>query len=327
MSISSDKANRGDTMKIWSLGDAVVDLIPLQNMQYEACAGGAPVNVAAGVAKLGQSSGFIGRVGEDAFGHFMQKTLFDLGVDTSAMEFDQQHRTSTVLVSLHENGEREFSFLVSPSADQFLSHKNLPLFDKDILHFCSLALVNIVCRTSLAKAIEKMKHASGLLSFDINLRPQMWPDLNEMYAVIDAFSSEADILKLSDDELLWLTKEMTLENAVEKLQKYPARLKIVTQGAKGCLVITPNSQVAISAYLVESVDTTGAGDAFMAGLLAAIAQYGILDNEDYFMKIVTQAAACGALATTRKGAISAAPTQQELIDFIALQPPLHQREL
>lgn len=97
-------------MKVWSLGDAVVDLIPLQNMQYEACAGGAPVNVATGVAKLGQQSGFIGRVGEDAFGHFMQKTLFDLGVDTRAMEFDEFHRTSTVLVSLQENGERDFTF-------------------------------------------------------------------------------------------------------------------------------------------------------------------------------------------------------------------------
>lgn len=97
-------------MKVWSLGDAVVDLIPLHSMQYEACAGGAPVNVAAGVAKLGIPSGFIGRVGEDAFGHFMQKTLFDIGVDTSTMEFDERYRTSTVLVSLHENGEREFSF-------------------------------------------------------------------------------------------------------------------------------------------------------------------------------------------------------------------------
>ena len=314
-------------MKVWSLGDAVVDLIPLQNMQYEACAGGAPVNVAAGVAKLGQPSGFIGRVGEDAFGHFMQKTLFDLNVDTSAMEFDELHRTSTVLVSLHENGEREFSFLVSPSADQFLSNKNLPVFDKDILHFCSLALVHTVCREALIQAIDKMKQAGGLLSFDINIRPQMWADPNEMHSIVDEFSYKADILKLSDDELLWLTKEISLDNAVDKLKKYPARLKIVTQGAKGCLVITPNSKVAISAYQVESVDTTGAGDAFMAGLLAAIAQYGVSDNEDYFMTIVTQAAACGALATTRKGAISAAPTQQELIDFIAQQPPLHQREL
>ncbi len=257
----------------------------------------------------------------------MQKTLFDLNVDTSAMEFDELHRTSTVLVSLHENGEREFSFLVSPSADQFLSNKNLPVFENDILHFCSLALVHQVCRSALEQVIAKIKQAGGLLSFDINIRPQMWSDPNEMHRIVDEFAYQADILKLSDDELLWLTKEITLDSAVEKLKKYPARLKVVTQGAKGCLVITPSSKVAISAYRVESVDTTGAGDAFMAGLLAAIAQYGVSDNRDYFMTIVTQAAACGALATTRKGAISAAPNQQELIEFIAQQPPLHQREL
>ena len=314
-------------MKVWSLGDAVVDLIPLQNMQYEACAGGAPVNVAAGIAKLGFRSGFIGRVGEDAFGHFMQKTLFDLGVDTSAMEFDEQHRTSTVLVSLHENGEREFSFLVSPSADQFLSNQNLPNFDQDILHFCSLALVNQTCRNSLSDAMDKIKIAGGLISFDINIRPQMWADPHEMHSVVDEFAFQADILKLSDDELLWLTKQITLENALEELKKYPAKLKVITQGAQGCLVITPNNRVAVSAYLVDSVDTTGAGDAFMAGLLAAIAQYGLLENESYFMKIVTQATACGALATTRKGAISAAPTQHELAEFIHNQPPLHQRAL
>lgn len=314
-------------MKVWSLGDAVVDLIPLQNMQYEACAGGAPVNVAAGVAKLGQPSGFIGRVGEDTFGHFMQKTLFDIGVDTSAMEFDEQHRTSTVLVSLHENGEREFSFLVSPSADQFLSNKKLPIFDKDILHFCSLALVYPVCRGSLSEAMNKMKQAGGILSFDVNIRPQMWSDPVEMYTTVDQFAYQADILKLSEEELLWLAKEITLDKALDKLKNYPARLKIVTQGAKGCLVLTQNSQVAISAYLVKSVDTTGAGDAFMAGLLAAIAQFGVSDEDEYFLKIITQAAACGALATTCKGAISAAPTQQELATFIQQQPPLHIREL
>ncbi|BBV09585.1 TPA: aminoimidazole riboside kinase [Providencia stuartii] len=313
-------------MKVWSLGDAVVDLIPLHSMQYEACAGGAPVNVAAGVAKLGIPSGFIGRVGEDAFGHFMQKTLFDIGVDTSAMEFDERYRTSTVLVSLHENGEREFSFLVSPSADQFLSNKNLPRFEKDILHFCSLALVHPVCRASLNEAIDKIQQAGGLLSFDINIRPQMWSDPIEMHTKVDEFAYQADILKLSEDELLWLVEEVTLDRAIEKLKNYPARLKVVTQGAKGCLVLTPTHQIGISAYRVESVDTTGAGDAFMAGLLAAIAQFGVSDNDDDLMKVITQATACGALATTRKGAISAAPSQQELTAFIHQQPPLHIRE-
>ncbi|MBQ0211932.1 aminoimidazole riboside kinase [Proteus vulgaris] len=314
-------------MKVWSLGDAVVDLIPLQNMQYEACAGGAPVNVAAGVAKLGQQSGFIGRVGEDAFGHFMQKTLFDLGVDTRAMEFDEFHRTSTVLVSLQENGERDFTFLVAESADQFLTEKSLPAFEKDILHFCSLALVNPICRSTLDTAIKSIKETDSLLSFDINLRPQMWRDHEEMREVIDNYAHKADILKLSEDELTWMTQEVTLNNALKKLEGYPARLKVITQGSKGCLVLTPNTQVAFSAFTVECIDTTGAGDAFMSGLLAALAEYGFAEDEQYLSRIVTQAAACGALATTQKGAIAAAPSRKKLHDFVQQQPPLHVREI
>ncbi|WP_311748629.1 aminoimidazole riboside kinase [Proteus columbae] len=314
-------------MKVWSLGDAVVDLIPLQNMQYEACAGGAPVNVAAGVAKLGQQSGFIGRVGEDAFGHFMQKTLFDLGVDTRAMEFDEFHRTSTVLVSLQENGERDFTFLVAESADQFLTEKSLPAFEKDILHFCSLALVNPICRSTLDCAIKNIKESGSLLSFDINLRPQMWRDHEEMRELIDNYAHKADILKLSEDELTWMTQEVTLNNALKKLEDYPARLKVITQGSKGCLVLTPNTQVAFSAFIVECIDTTGAGDAFMSGLLAALAEYGFAEDEPYLSKIVTQAAACGALATTKKGAIAAAPSRKKLHDFVQQQPPLHVREI
>lgn len=212
-------------MKVWSLGDAVVDLIPLQNMQYEACAGGAPVNVAAGVARLGQQSGFIGRVGEDAFGHFMQKTLFDLGVDTHAMEFDEFHRTSTVLVSLQENGERDFTFLVAESADQFLTEKSLPAFEKDILHFCSLALVNPICRSTLDCAIKSIKESGSLLSFDINLRPQMWRDHEEMREIIDNYAHKADILKLSEDELTWMTQEVTLNNALKKIRKLSRSFK------------------------------------------------------------------------------------------------------
>ncbi|WP_369310204.1 aminoimidazole riboside kinase [Providencia rettgeri] len=312
-------------MKIWALGDAVIDLIPLENMQYQACAGGAPVNVAAGVARLGYPSGFIGRVGEDTFGHFLQKTLFDLGVDTQTMEFDEEYRTSTVLVSLHENGEREFAFLVSPCADQFLSSRTLPQFGQDILHFCSLALVHPICRASLTEAIIQVKQAGGLLSFDVNIRPQMWEDHEEMHQVVDTFAKQADILKLSDDELLWLTHESLFDKAIDKLRSYPAQLKVVTQGSQGCRVLTREHNFALSAYLVDSIDTTGAGDAFMAGLLAAINQYGMSNAKDNLIKIVSQATACGALATTKKGAIAAAPTAQELAEFMQQQPPLHQK--
>ena len=116
-------------MNIWTLGDAVVDLLPLSNMQYQACAGGAPVNVAVGAAKLGCQSGFIGRVGEDSFGNFLKESLDEYGVNTHHMQFDDKFRTSTVLVSLATNGEREFTFLVNPSADQFLTLDSLPHFE------------------------------------------------------------------------------------------------------------------------------------------------------------------------------------------------------
>lgn len=152
-------------------------------------------------------------------------------------------------------------------------------------------------------------------------------DHEEMREVIDNYAHKADILKLSEDELTWMTQEVTLNNALKKLEGYPARLKVITQGSKGCLVLTPNTQVAFSAFIVECIDTTGAGDAFMSGLLAALAEYGFAEDEQYLSKIVTQAAACGALATTQKGAIAAASSRKKLHDFVQQQPPLHVREI
>ncbi len=157
-------------MKLWTVGDAVIDLLPQPDMQYKACAGGAPLNVAVGAARLGCDCGFIGRVGDDPFGHFLQKTLYSEGVETQHIQFDEQYHTSTVLVALGNDGDRSFTFLVNPSADQFLSSKNLPDFDDDILHFCSLALVAKQSRETLVKAISLIKQRGGILSFDVNLR-------------------------------------------------------------------------------------------------------------------------------------------------------------
>lgn len=309
-------------MKVWSLGDAVVDLLPQGNMQYQACVGGAPVNVAAGVVRLGQQAGFIGRVGDEPFGHFIQRTLSDIGVDTSTIEFDAQHKTSTVVVALHENGEREFSFLVNPSADQFLSQEKLPKMAGDILHFCSLALVGEVCRQTLDKAIHNIHCAGGLLSFDVNLREQMWSDPTLMRQTIQHYVELADILKLSDDELHWLTGTDNQQQAVDILRQYPARLKVVTYGAQGCLILWQDRQFHIKGYQVDSIDTTGAGDAFMAGLLATLAKVGPELDELKLQAIFSRASACGALATTQKGAINAAPSEEVLEQFIQQRPAL-----
>lgn len=303
-------------MNIWTLGDAVVDLLPLSNMQYHACAGGAPFNVAVGTARLDCHSGFIGRVGDDDFGHFLKKTLCDSGVSTQSVQMDSQHRTSTVLVSLNSGGERGFTFLTNPSADQFLTPDALPDFSNDILHFCSLALVAEACRDTLATAIGEVKQRGGLLSFDVNLREQMWSDKQNMLACVHHFALQADILKLSEEEWYWMTGTHDFSRALDALKTLPAQLKVVTYGEQGAMVLWRDSVIHFNGYTVESVDTTGAGDAFLAGLLAYIAHAGMPQSFTQLRQAITQSSACGALATTRKGALTALPDTQALDAFI-----------
>lgn len=309
-------------MTIWTLGDAVVDLLPRDNMQFEACAGGAPFNVAIGVARLGHDSGFIGRVGNDAFGRFLHQTLVTAQVDTKSLEFDPKRHTSTVLVSLDLDGERQFDFLVNPSADQFLSPASLPNFGRDILHFCSLALVAPDCRATLTQAMAAMRQAGGTLTFDINLRPQMWSNETQMFDQVSDFARQSDILKMSEEELLWLTQTDDLNSACERLTGFPARLKIITRGADGAIAFWQNHRLTLSGYHVDSIDTTGAGDAFMAGLLAALAGAGWPASTAALSSLLEQASACGALATTQRGALSAFPNNQQLSRFIQSQPSL-----
>lgn len=303
-------------MNIWALGDAVIDLLPLSNMQYKACAGGAPFNVAVGTARLCCQSGFIGRVGNDDFGYFLKKTLSDAGVSTASLQFDSSHRTSTVLVSLNNSGEREFTFLTNPSADQYLTSDDLPEFNNDILHYCSLALVSNVCRNTLITAIQKVKQRGGLLSFDINLREQMWLDKQEMIKAVRYFSAQADILKLSEEELYWITGSNDLSDALEALRTYSAQLKVVTCGKQGARVLWHDTVIHFNGYTVDSVDTTGAGDAFVAGMLAWISHNGMPEHFEQLHRVIAQAGACGALATTRKGALTALPDSRMLEAFI-----------
>lgn len=314
--------------KVWSLGDAVIDLLPFGEMNYRACAGGAPANVAIGIAKLGLPSGFIGRVGNDPFGHFMEKTFCEHHVDCQSLEKDDEHRTSTVVVDLGENGERSFTFLVSPSADQFLSEQALPDFNQNILHFCSLALVGTTCRQTLKQAIEKLSDKNGLISFDINLREQMWQDKNEMRTIITQFCHDADILKLSDEELFWLTESQDWHVALDKLQQhYNAPLKLVTKGREGSIVLWQGKTFTFDSFHVNSIDTTGAGDAFVSGLLSSIASSGMPEDKLMLESMMTIASACGALATTKKGALTALPDSGFLQSFISDNPALIAKQM
>lgn len=153
--------------KVWVLGDAVVDLLPESDGRLLPCPGGAPANVAVGIARLGGISGFIGRVGDDPFGALMQRTLLTEGVDITYLKQDEWHRTSTVLVDLNDQGERSFTFMVRPSADLFLETTDLPCWRHgEWLHLCSIALSAEPSRTSAFTAMTAIRHAGGFVSFD-----------------------------------------------------------------------------------------------------------------------------------------------------------------
>ncbi|CZU18856.1 aminoimidazole riboside kinase [Enterobacter cloacae] len=294
--------------KIWVLGDAVVDLLPDGEGRLLQCPGGAPANVAVGIARLGGQSAFIGRVGDDPFGRFMSKTLADERVDVKHMRLDPAHRTSTVVVDLDDHGERSFTFMVRPSADLFLETADLPTFSAgEWLHVCSIALSAEPSRSATFEAMAAIREAGGYVSFDPNIRPDLWPDENALRRCLEQALQSADVVKLSVEELAFLTGDVPVSVGLNALMaRCPARLVLVTQGKEGVIAWHDGTVKHYPATPVQCVDTTGAGDAFVAGLL-----YGLAAGQD-LTPVIALAQRCGALATTAKGAMTALPWQHDL---------------
>lgn len=306
------------TNRVWVLGDAVVDLVPDGNERYLKCPGGAPANVAVGVARLAGDSGFIGRVGADPLGRFLQQVLQREGVDIGAMHLDTEHRTSTVLVDLDEAGERSFTFLVKPSADLFLQTAELPSFQAgQWLHLCSIALAQDPSRNTAFAAMQAIRAAGGFVSFDPNIREEFWPAPEALHQCLAQALALADVVKLSREELEALCGNQPIEPAMSELMsRYPIRLLLVTLGAEGVVVHDRQQLHHIPARRIQPLDTTGAGDAFVAGLLAGLAQHPELPAGDALRAIIAQAQGCGALATTAKGAMTALPNREQLHHFL-----------
>lgn len=305
--------------RVWVTGDAVVDLIPNGETNYLKCPGGAPANVAVAISRLGGDSAFFGRVGQDPLGRFMKQVLKDEGVDTQYMLLDEEHRTSTVIVDLDDHGERSFTFMVKPSADQFLQPQDVPAFKQgEWLHVCSIALANEPSRSTTLAAMQAIKAAGGYVSFDPNLREEVWLNPADLKSVVLQAVALADVVKFSDDELLFLTEQADLQTALSWLnEQYNLPLVVITQGKKGALVVHNNEQQLVTGKPVNPVDTTGAGDAFVGGLLAGLVACDDWHNNDNLLKIIRQANACGALATTAKGAMTALPTAAQLVEYLA----------
>lgn len=305
--------------RVWVLGDAVVDLIPMDDNRLLKCPGGAPANVAVGVSRLGGNSAFIGRVGKDPFGDFLRKTLEIEAVNTEFMHQDPRHRTSTVVVDNDDYGERSFTFMVLPSADLFLQSADLPTFSAgQFLHLCSISISAEPSRSTAFLAMEQIKAAGGYVSFDPNIRQDLWADKNQLRICLEQALSMADIIKVSEDELEYLTDEKGVSQGIEKLcQRHNPELLLVTQGKNGVTAYrkTEASVMHYSSAKVKVVDTTGAGDAFVAGLLTGLAQHWPVESVEIWHHLMRQAMACGALATTARGAMTALPDADELANF------------
>lgn len=305
--------------RVWCLGDAVVDLLPEAAGRLMQCPGGAPANVAVGIARLQGNSGFIGRVGDDPFGRFMQQTLAAEQVNIDFMTADPAQRTSTVVVALDEGGERSFTFMVRPSADLFLAVDDLPPFQRgEWLHCCSIALAAEPSRSTTFTAMERVRSAGGFVSFDPNIRHDLWTDVAALRHCLQRALALAEVVKLSEEELAFFTGSAHTDTSMRQIAEHFAiPLLLVTQGKDGVKACLNGSLYNWPTRPVVSVDTTGAGDAFVAGLLWELAQHGLPESESQLATRLATAQLCGALATTAKGAMTALPYRHQLEEQFA----------
>ncbi|UOF91083.1 aminoimidazole riboside kinase [Fodinisporobacter ferrooxydans] len=303
-----------------SLGEALIDFIPLdsENSTYQKSPGGAPANVAVGIAKLGGKSTFLGKVGNDVLGVFLRDTLETHGVDVRQMPLAEEARTGLVFVTLDRSGERSFSFYIQPSADTFLNEQDVKesIFQEHkILHIGSISLIREPARSATKKAVRLAKQAGMLVSYDPNLRLSLWEDAATAKEGILSLLGEADVLKLSEEELEFLTGHKDLEAGLEALEHYGIPLRFVTMGGEGCMVSFKGKTTHVPAWKVEAIDTTGAGDAFVSGILYCLNQAErsllALEHED-MVQMVRFAAVSGALAASTKGAMTALPTLEQV---------------
>ncbi|KAF9587163.1 hypothetical protein IFM89_039603 [Coptis chinensis] len=315
--------------EVVTFGEMLIDFVPneadvslAESPGFIKAAGGAPANVACAVTKLGGSSAFVGKFGDDEFGHMLVNILKNKGVNVDGVCFDSNARTALAFVSLKKNGEREFMFYRNPSADMLLneSELNMDIIKKaKIFHYGSISLIAEPCRTAHLAAMRAAKDAGALLSYDPNLRELLWPSLEAARKGINSIWKEADIIKVSDEEVQFLTQgDPTKEDVVMSLWYEGLKLLVVTDGKDGCRYFTKNFKGRVIGFSVNTVDTTGAGDSFVGALLFAIAKDAfVLEDEQQLRAALTLANACGAICTTEKGAIPALPSTSAALDLIA----------
>ena len=268
---------------IVALGELLIDFTPLKGtdkVAFERNAGGAPANVLAAVTKLGRSSRFVGCVGKDMFGEYLKDFLASCNIDSQYLKITSEHPTTLAFVALKENGDRDFSFYRNPGADLMLAEEDIheKIFeDTKVFHFGSLSLTDDPVKSATLKSLKIAKEKGLIISYDPNLRPPLWPSLAIAKTAILSVMDKVDILKISEEELLFLTGEADIEKGSEVLyNQYKIALIIVTLGPNGCGIRKAKDFRTVPGIKVTAVDTTGAGDSHLGAML-----YQIIENGQY----------------------------------------------
>ncbi|MCM3632108.1 carbohydrate kinase family protein [Paenibacillus camelliae] len=325
-------------MDVIALGELLIDFTPAgvsqQGQQlFERNPGGAPANVLAALAKLGRTTAFVGTVGNDAFGSYLKETLHAANINVDQLIVTDEAPTTLAFVHLDDGGDRSFTFYRKPGADQMLrtEHIDYPLLaTAKVFHFGSLSMTQEPSRTATLQAAAYAREHGVLVSYDPNLRLSLWRDAEHAKEAILDGMQYGDIVKISEEELLFLTEteDVKLGSRLLLNQFNNIKLLLITFGAAGSYCVTGASSddrelsATHTGFKVNAIDTTGAGDAFFGGVLYwLLTEENVVElqwTEDKLHKMLAFANAMGALTATGKGAIPSLPTLEQAKAFIEL---------
>lgn len=312
--------------RLTCFGKTIVDFLnlgtvedgPLKLPEYRQFPGGAPANVAVAFARLGGESAFAGQVGNDAFGRFLTDALDTYQVDTRALQTHATAKTAAAFITLNEQGERSFDFYRQNTADIALTSLDVQdrwFMNSTFFHAGSNTLTDEQIAQTTVHALTKAKKQGCITCFDVNLRPNLWPNQTiNTQAVLSALS-HVDILKLTKDELLTLCPEGEMAFVKQTIQQ-GVSLILMTDGPAPVKVLAKGIYSEITPPSAKAADTTAAGDAFMGGFLFALSEQSdikkALSSQNTLEEMVLFASKCGAYAVTKQGAFTAMPTLDEL---------------
>ncbi len=310
---------------ITALGESLIDFVPSKQegaeLSFIGNAGGAPANLLSAAAKFGMRCALIGKVGKDVFGRYLQKVYLAAKIDVSALAFSDTNHTTISFVSLDKSGDREFFFYRNETADCMLKKEDISprvLQSSKIFHFGSISMTSPCGREATLFAADMAKKHGALLSFDPNYRQSLWESAEAAKEAFVSGCTLADMIKLSEEELCLLSEEEDVMLAAKDvMERYRPALLVVTRGPQGAFCITRDGvSVQADAYDVNTVDTTGAGDAFFGAFLSGVIRCGKQPDkmsEEELGFVINMASACGSLSTASYGAIPSIPTREDVL--------------